>query len=124
MRADFRDHQMPPGTPPGPEAALKRRAKLHAAFPDFRIRIEDIVPQVDGVAMRHKLGGEYRGTPPIVPVPVTSRAFAITGIVFWRIRESKKPRVASRRPLLTEMEIARMWHPVFLGVSAIWTLHG
>ena len=31
LAADFRDHEMPPGTPPGPEAVLQYRALL-AAF--------------------------------------------------------------------------------------------
>jgi predicted SnoaL-like aldol condensation-catalyzing enzyme len=43
LAADFRDHEMPPGTPPGPEVALQYRAMLHKAFPDLRIKIEDII---------------------------------------------------------------------------------
>jgi predicted ester cyclase len=58
LAADFQDHEMLPGTPPGPEAALQYRALLHAAFPDRRIKIEDIVAKGDRVPVR----GTWIGT--------------------------------------------------------------
>jgi hypothetical protein len=45
LAPDFRDHEIPPGVPVGPEGALEFRAMLHAAFPDLRIIIEDIVAE-------------------------------------------------------------------------------
>lgn len=89
LAADFRDHEMPPGTPPGPEAALQYRAVLHAAFPDLRIKIEDIVAEGDRVAVRASWTGTHRGSLPMMPVPVTNRAIAFAGMVFWRIRDDK-----------------------------------
>ncbi len=89
LAADFVDHEMPPGTPPGPEAALQYRAVLHAAFPDLRIKIEDIVAEGDLVAVRASWTGTHRGPLPMMPVPATNRAFAFTGMVFWRIRDGK-----------------------------------
>lgn len=74
MAADFRDHEMPPGTPPGPEAALKYRTMLHKAFPDLRVKIEDIIAKGDRVAVRASWTGTHRGLLPIMPVPVTNRA--------------------------------------------------
>jgi predicted ester cyclase len=82
LAADFRDHEMPPGTPPGPEAALQYRAMLHKAFPDLRVKIEDIIAEGDRVAVRASWTGAHRGLLPIMPVPVTNRAFAFTGMVF------------------------------------------
>lgn len=38
LAPDFRDHEMPPEIPPGPEGALRYRAMLHQAFPDLRER--------------------------------------------------------------------------------------
>ena len=83
LAADFHDHEMPPGTPPGPEAILQYRAMLNAAFPDLRVKIEDVV------AVRASWTGTHRGVFPLMPVPVSNRSFAFNGMVFWRIREGK-----------------------------------
>ena len=76
---------MPPGASAGPEVALQFRAMLHAAFPDLRITIEDIVAEGDRVAVRARWTGAHRGPLPIVPVPVGNRPFSFTGMVFWRV---------------------------------------
>jgi steroid delta-isomerase-like uncharacterized protein len=89
LAADFRDHEMPPGTLPGPDAALEYRAMLHNAFPDLRVKIEDIVAEGDLVAVRARWIGTHRGVLPMIPVPVTNRAFTLKGMVFWRIRDGK-----------------------------------
>ena len=89
LAADFRDHEMPPGTPPGPESALQYRAMLHKAFPDLRVEIEDIVAEGDRVAVRARWTGTHRGPLPIMPIPATNRAFVLTGMVFWRICNGK-----------------------------------
>ena len=78
---------MPPGASAGPEVALQFRAMLHAAFPDLRITIEDIVAEGDRVAVRARWTGAHRGPLPIVPVPVGNRPFSFTGMVFWRVRD-------------------------------------
>jgi steroid delta-isomerase-like uncharacterized protein len=89
LAADFRDHGMPPNTPPGPEAVLQYRAMLHTAFPDLRIKIEDILAEGDRVALRASWTGTHRGPLAGMPVPVTNRAFTFTGMVFWRVREGR-----------------------------------
>lgn len=52
LAADFVDHEMPPGTPPGQEAALRWSEMLHQAFPDVWVKVEDIVAEGDLVAVR------------------------------------------------------------------------
>jgi predicted ester cyclase len=89
LAPDFRDHEMPPGTPPGPEAALQYRAVLHTAFPDLRVTIEDIVAEGDRVAVRARWTGTHRGVLPMMPIPVTNRGFTFTGMVFWRISDGR-----------------------------------
>ena len=89
LAPDFRDHEMPPDTPPGPEAALQFRAMQHKAFPDLRIEIEDVVAEGDLVAVRARWTGTHRGPMPTMNIPVTNRAFAFTGMVFWRIRDGQ-----------------------------------
>jgi steroid delta-isomerase-like uncharacterized protein len=89
LAADFRDNEMPPDTPPGPEPVLQYGAMLHKAFPDLRIEIEDIVAEGDRVAVRARWTGTHRGVLPMMPFPATNRAFAFTGMVFWRIRDGR-----------------------------------
>src|SRR5690348_16578991 len=89
LAPDFRDHEMPPDTPPGPEAALRYRAMLHTAFPDLQIKVEDILAEGDRVAVRATWTGTHRGLLPLMPFPVTNCAFSFTGMVFWRIRDGK-----------------------------------
>jgi predicted ester cyclase len=85
LTADFVDHEMPPGTPPGPEAALRWSAMLHQAFPDIRVKIEDIVAEGDRVAVRATWTGTHRGRFPMLNVEPTNRPFVLTGMVLWRI---------------------------------------
>jgi steroid delta-isomerase-like uncharacterized protein len=89
LAPDFWDHEMPPGVPPGPEGALQYRSMLHQAFPDLRVKIEDIVAEADRVAVRARWYGTHRGSFPAMPVPATGRPFSFTGMVFWRIRDGK-----------------------------------
>jgi steroid delta-isomerase-like uncharacterized protein len=86
---DFRDHDMPAGIPHGPEGALQYRAILHRAFPDLRVRIDDIIAEGDRVAVRATWTGSHRGPLPMLSVPPTNRAFEFTGMVFWRIRDGQ-----------------------------------
>ena len=62
LAADFVDHEMPPGTPAGPEGALHYHSMLLAAFPDLRVKIEDIVAEGDRVAVRAVWTGTHRGS--------------------------------------------------------------
>jgi steroid delta-isomerase-like uncharacterized protein len=89
LAADFRDHEMPPDFPSGPEGALQYRAMLHKAFPDLRVKIEDMVAEEDRVAVRARWTGTHRAPLPAVPIPATHRQFSFSGMVFWRIREGK-----------------------------------
>lgn len=89
LAADFVDHEMPPGTPPGPEAIIQYRAMLQTAFPDLRVKIEDILAEEDLVALRARWTGTHRGTFPLMPIPASNRPFEFTGMVFWRVRDGK-----------------------------------
>jgi steroid delta-isomerase-like uncharacterized protein len=86
---DFVDHELPPGTPPGPDALLRYNEMLHNAFPDLRVKIEDIVAEGDRVAVRASWTGTHRGAFPPLNVAPSNRGFVLTGMVFWRIREGK-----------------------------------
>ena len=89
LAPDFVDHEMPPGTPRGPEGAIEYRAMLHSAFPDLRIQIDDILAEGDRVAVRATWTGTHRGPMPMIPVPASNRSFRFTGMVFWRIHQGR-----------------------------------
>lgn len=89
LASDFVDHEMPPGTPPGPEQALRYRAMLLAAFPDLCVKIEDIVAEGDRVAVRATWTGTHSGSFAPMPLPPTNRIGHLSGMVFWRIRDGK-----------------------------------
>jgi steroid delta-isomerase-like uncharacterized protein len=89
LTADFVDHEMPPGTPVGPGGALQYRSMLLAAFPDLRVKVEDIVAEGDRVAVRAVWTGTHRGSFTAMPLPPTNRTAQLSGMVFWRIRDGK-----------------------------------
>jgi steroid delta-isomerase-like uncharacterized protein len=89
IAADFIDHEMPPGTPPGPESVINLRAMLHSAFPDLHVTIDEIIAEADLVAVRATWDATHRGTFPLIPVPVSNRKVTFRGMVFWRIRDGK-----------------------------------
>lgn len=89
LAPDFVDHEMPPGTPPGPDAALRWGEMLLAAFPDLRVKIEDIVSEGDRVAVRASWTGTHRGEFPLLNLAPTNRSFVLTGMVFWRIKDGQ-----------------------------------
>ena len=89
LAPDICDHDMPAGTPCGPQRVLKYRAMLHAAFPDIRIRIDDAIAEADRVAVRATWTGTHRGVFPLLPIPATNRTVSCTGMVFWRVCDGK-----------------------------------
>jgi steroid delta-isomerase-like uncharacterized protein len=89
LTKDFLDHEMPPGTPTGWESAMQWRQTLHGAFPDLRVKIEDVVAEGDRVAVRASWTGTHRGTFPPLNLAPTNRSFGFTGMVFWRIRDGR-----------------------------------
>ena len=108
LAPDFIDHEMPPGTPRGPEGAIQLRAMLHKAFPDLKIEIEDIVAEADRVAVRARWSGTHRGPLPMLPFPPANRSFEISGMVFWRIREGK---IAERWAILDRAGLMQQLAP-------------
>jgi steroid delta-isomerase-like uncharacterized protein len=86
---DFVDHEMPPGTPPGPETVIEWSGVLHKAFPNLRITVEDMVAEGDRVAVRATWTGTHSGPFPALNIAPTNRSFVLTGMVFWRIRDGK-----------------------------------
>ncbi len=69
LSSDFiENEELPPGVPAGREGVKFLTGMLHAAFPDFRATIEDLIAEDDKVVIRmtwtgtHE--GEFMGIPP------------------------------------------------------------
>jgi ketosteroid isomerase-like protein len=61
LAPDFVDHDAPPGTPPGPEAARAFAGAMIAHHPDLKIEIEDVFGEDDRVALRLRWNAEETG---------------------------------------------------------------
>jgi steroid delta-isomerase-like uncharacterized protein len=71
----------------GPEVWRRRAGALRAAFPDYRITIEDLLADGDQVVMRYRGQGTHRG--PLFGANPTNSPVTYTGIMVVRIREGK-----------------------------------
>ncbi len=62
------DHAVPPGMPPTVESTKQFFAAFHAAFPDLKYTIEDVIAEGDYVVQRvtgtGTMKGAFQGMPP------------------------------------------------------------
>ena len=61
LTLDFVDHDSPPGTPPGPEAAKAFAGAMISHHPDLKIEVEDVFGEDDRVALRLRWNAEETG---------------------------------------------------------------
>ena len=61
LTPDFIDHDAPPGTPQGPEAARAFAGAMISHHPDLKIEIEDIFGEGDRVALRLRWNAHETG---------------------------------------------------------------
>jgi predicted ester cyclase len=57
----FVDHDAPPGTPQGPEAARAFAGAMVSHHPDLKIEIEDVFGEADRVALRLRWNAQETG---------------------------------------------------------------
>lgn len=67
-----------PDAPHGPEAAREAMAMLVSAFPDFDIRIEDIIQEGNKVVVRSTITGTQRKA--FAGLPATGRSMTIQAV--------------------------------------------
>jgi predicted SnoaL-like aldol condensation-catalyzing enzyme len=61
VTSDFVDHDAPPGTPQGPEAAKAFAGAMISHHPDLKIEIEDVFGEDDRVALRLRWNAQETG---------------------------------------------------------------
>ncbi|WP_245445082.1 ester cyclase [Pseudaminobacter soli (ex Li et al. 2025)] len=87
------DIPSPPDAPHGPEAAKAAMAMLVNAFPDFDIKIEDLIQDGNKVVVRSTITGTQRQA--FAGLPATGRSMRIQAVDIHEIENGK---------------IVRTWH--------------
>jgi steroid delta-isomerase-like uncharacterized protein len=87
------DIPSPPDAPHGPEAAKALMAVLVGAFPDFDIRVEDIIQDGNKVVVRSTITGTQQQA--LAGLPATGRSMRIQAVDIHEIENGK---------------IVRTWH--------------
>ena len=90
-----------PGQPPMIQSDIpKFVASLHAAFPDFEVRVDETVAEGDAVAALLTMSGTHRGE--FQGMPATGRHMEVHGQVFFRFRGSN---IVEDRPQFDRLEL-------------------
>lgn len=87
LAPDWVDIPSPPTAPHGPAAAREAMARLVDAFPDFDIRIEDVVQEGDKVVVRSTITGTQRGA--FAGLPATGRSMKIQAVDIHEIEAGR-----------------------------------
>lgn len=83
----WRDIPDAPGTQSGAQPAKAVLKMLHTAFPDFRIRIEDIVAEGNKVVVRSTISGTQKG--PFAWLPASGRKLQIQAVDIHLVEDGK-----------------------------------
>jgi predicted ester cyclase len=84
---DFVGHDLPPGLPPGPQGLRQFRESTHAAFPDARTTIQQLLADGDYVIARFTVTGTHLG--PLMGFAPTGKRFELGLIEIARFRDGK-----------------------------------
>jgi steroid delta-isomerase-like uncharacterized protein len=85
--AEYVDHNLPPGSPPGREGARQFNSVFLAALPDIRITLDDLVAEGDKVVWRWTAQGTHQG--PLMGIPASGKPVAMSGITIERVVEGR-----------------------------------
>ena len=83
----FMDHGAPTGAAPGREGFKQLLANVFDAFPDFTVRIEDLIAEGDKVVSRSTIWGTHRRE--YLGIPSTGKPFEISEIHIFRFANGK-----------------------------------
>jgi steroid delta-isomerase-like uncharacterized protein len=84
---DYVDHTASTEQAPGPSGARQIYDVFHAAFPDLRVEIHDLVADDDLVTFRSTMSGTSKG--PLMGAAPTGNRIEIASMVFLRIRDGR-----------------------------------
>jgi steroid delta-isomerase-like uncharacterized protein len=84
---DFVEHEVQPGMPTDKEAPRQFFGMLHAAVPDLRVEIEDLIAEGDKLAVRATARGTHQGE--LMGMPATGKPFEMNWIDIVQVRDGK-----------------------------------
>jgi len=84
---NFIDHSAMPGQAPGRQGMKDAFNMYMKAFPDMRVKIEELIAERDLVAARFSGDGTHRGE--LFGTPPTGKRLKFNGIDFLRIKNGK-----------------------------------
>jgi steroid delta-isomerase-like uncharacterized protein len=84
---DFVEYEALPGMPTDKEAPRQFFGMLHAAVPDLRADIEDIIAEDDKVVVRAVAKGTHQGE--LMGMPATGKPFEMQWVDIVQIRDGK-----------------------------------
>ena len=87
MAADYVEHPIPSGLPPGTEGLKQMTTTYRMAFPDLKMTLDDIFAEGEMVAFRWSVSGTHLGD--WLGVPPTGNHVRATGITVFRIAGGK-----------------------------------
>jgi predicted ester cyclase len=87
MAANYVDHPILPGLPPGPEGMKQALTYYRAASPQLQATLDDILAEGERVALRWSARGTHLGE--WLDVPPTGQHFTMSGITIYRLAEGK-----------------------------------
>jgi steroid delta-isomerase-like uncharacterized protein len=87
LRPDWVDIPSPPGVPVGPEGGKGALTMLNTAFPDFSIKVEDMIQEGDKVVVRASITGTQHG--PFMGKPASNRRIEIQAVDIHQIKDGK-----------------------------------
>ena len=87
IAADYVDHTLPPGVPPGRDGAKAFIGMYVNAFPDVKITIEDMIAKGDKVVTRWSATGTHTGE--LMGIPATGKQITVTGLDITRFSGGK-----------------------------------
>ena len=84
---DYLEHRARPGAPPGLEGFKQWVRTAHAAFPDWRHSIDDVIAEGDKVMIRNTVYGTHRGE--FMGIAPTGKQVQQAGIDVMRIVDGR-----------------------------------
>ena len=83
----FIAHTALPGQSPGREGLKKSINARRAAFPDLKVRIDDLISEGDRVAVRDEIIATHQG--PFNGITATGRKVSVSRISFFKLADGK-----------------------------------
>ena len=87
MSASFVEHDPFPGQGPGVEGFKQGMSAFRQAFPDLRIRVDDIFADGEKVVIRSTMMGSHKGT--FMNMPPSGKQIDVKGIDIVRMSNGK-----------------------------------